>query len=138
MPELTPESIGIWVVAAIVIFHFLFQLARHRREETDRVQAKISPPVHEQIENRVKTTEEFFGKEVDKLHGRISGLRSEIKEDLEKSTDEVRTAMKDVRTMYTSTSGDMREMKATVEQLNQRTHSLEGKLDHHIEKKHAT
>lgn len=66
------------------------------------------------------------------LHGRISGLRDEIRADLKQNTDEVRSAAKEMQATFNTTVGKLGEITGELSQMNQRTHSLERKVDHHI------
>ncbi len=132
MPTVSITEVGIFVVILLALLQFYFSFARHKRDEAGSVQAKISPPVHEQIETRVKTTEERFSKSIDHVHGRISGLRAEIQLDLKQNAAEVRGTMEEMRTIYTDTVGKIGHLEGTQQQLNQRQTSTERKLDQHI------
>lgn len=133
MPPVTFEQVGIAVMLIMGFAGFFFAVKKHYREERAMNEPRHSPSIDEKIENRARTLEEKIDKETHQLHGRVSGLREEIRTELTKNADEIRGAAKEMQTMFNTTVKQIGKMEGELNQINQQVHATNSQLQRHIE-----
>lgn len=147
MPDAT--SIGMFALCAMMIAQFFFNWLKHRREEQSGIEPKHNPGIDTKIETRVSSAQAQLTAEIarvaalskaedDKLHGRISGLREEIRKDLKESTDKVQETVKEIRDIYVNTVGEIGEMKGEARMVKAQVANVEHAFNRHIQKSHES
>jgi len=129
------EFFAAFMACAFFASWFWFKWRGEQREQTQSTEPRHIPSIDAKIEARVATTEERFGEEIRQVHGRISGLRDEVKGELRLATDKMEAAAQRMQDTYSATVEKIGGVSATLDQLNQRQHSCERKVDNHIANK---
>lgn len=117
MEKMTPEFIGLLVLAAMQIANFWFHAAKHRRDE-DSVKRAEMKEVEARLESKMaKLDAEIKAMEV-KIERKSDVMREEIRADLGLAFEKVNHL-----------SVELSAIKSVVEHLDQRMIRIESKLD---------
>lgn len=88
--ETNAQTLGMFLICAMLVVRWIWEYKRDQRAERAEVEPRHNPPIAAQIESRVATAEGRIAKEIEvvrketkeevnHLHGRVSGLRDEVK-----------------------------------------------------------
>lgn len=117
MDKVTPEFIGLMVLAAMQIANFWFNAAKHKREEDSVKRAEM------------KETEARLEKEIARLKAEIKAVEAKLERKADVSREEFRVDLGGIYEKMNSVGEQTSAVKATVDHLDQRMIRLESKLD---------
>ncbi|MFA6962431.1 MAG: hypothetical protein WC205_16875 [Opitutaceae bacterium] len=97
---LSAEFFGMVALALIIMSRWLFDYNRSRREESDRLEPKSTPPLHERFISRPEYTRDQ--QEVDERLTSATSSRKSMHKEIEKHTAEISVLQESKRTTETT------------------------------------
>jgi len=145
--EVGASELGGWLIifiAAAVGFNAVMSAWRKIHPQPPEWQKHLDAARREARENDENIRKDLEAK-TDQLHGRVSGLRNEIRADYERASaaaqataketgDKVQAAMEKMLTIHTSAMQEIGRINGQLESVVQQGHATQQQLQRHIEK----